>query len=53
LFEAAERRAKSMDEDIQHKRVNKYSGSEIEKMIKMYNDMVDSSNRIEYPKNVK
>jgi len=53
LYEAAERRAKTMDEDIQHKRVNKYSGSEIEKMIKMYNDMVDSANRIEYAKNVK
>jgi len=53
LYEAAERRAKSMDEDIQHKRVNKYSGSEIEQMIKMYNEMVDSANHIEYPKSVK
>jgi len=53
LYEGAERRAHSMDDDIRRKGVNKYSASEISKLIKSYNDMVEASNRIEFSKAAK
>jgi hypothetical protein len=53
LVAGAERRAKSIDDDIKRKVVGKYASSEVRQLVDIYNKFVESSNRVEFGKAMK
>ena len=50
---AGHRVAKRMDDEVKKKSINPYAKSEIEKLIKSYNDMIGAANRLTFSKSMK
>lgn len=53
LARDAESRAKRMEDEVKKKSINPYAKSEIDKLIKSYNDIVGAANRLTFSKAMK
>jgi len=53
LARDAESRAKRMDDEVKKQSINPYAKGEVEKLIKLYNDMIGAANRLTFSKAMK